>query len=50
MQEPEPSQQLLLLQTLGWGTKRIAGELKVARNTVKRYLAAGGQFHVSIDR
>jgi hypothetical protein len=26
----------------GWGSKRIARELGVARNTVKRYLAAGG--------
>jgi transposase len=27
---------------LGWGTKRIAGELGCSRNTVKRYLSAGG--------
>ncbi len=42
MQEPETIQQMLALHALGWGTKRIAGELGVARNTVKRYLAAGG--------
>jgi transposase len=42
MQEPETIQQMLALHTLGWGTKRIAKELEVARNTVKRYLAAGG--------
>lgn len=42
MQDPETIQQMLQLHTLGWGTKRISGELKVARNTVKRYLAAGG--------
>jgi transposase len=30
------------LHGLGWGTKRIAGELGCSRNTVKRYLAAGG--------
>ncbi|MDP2835059.1 MAG: helix-turn-helix domain-containing protein, partial [Pseudomonadota bacterium] len=38
MQEPETIQQMLALHALGWGTKRIAGELGVARNTVKRYL------------
>jgi hypothetical protein len=27
---------------LVWGTKRIAAELGCSRNTVKRYLAAGG--------
>lgn len=42
MQEPETVHQMLALHALGWGTKRIAGELGVARNTVKRYLAAGG--------
>ena len=29
------------LHQLGWGTRRIAGELGCSRNTVKRYLAAG---------
>ncbi|TSE29587.1 Integrase core domain protein [Tepidimonas charontis] len=42
MQEPETIQQMLALHTLGWGAKRIAKELEVARNTVKRYVAAGG--------
>jgi transposase len=42
MQEPETIQQMLALHDQGWGTKRIAKELEVARNTVKRYLAAGG--------
>lgn len=42
MQEPETIQQMLALHELGWGTKRIAKALEVARNTVKRYLAAGG--------
>ncbi len=30
------------LHEQGWGTRRIAGELGVSRNTVKRYLAEGG--------
>ena len=30
------------LHKLGWGSKRIAGELGCSRNTVKRYLEAGG--------
>lgn len=42
MQEPEAVAQMLALARLGWGTKRIARELGVARNTVKRYVAAGG--------
>ena len=33
---------MVQLQRLGWGTRRIAGELGCSRNTVKRYLAAGG--------
>ena len=33
---------MLALQAKGWGAKRIARELGVSRNTVKRYLAAGG--------
>ncbi len=42
MQEPEAVGQMLALARLGWGSKRIARELGVARNTVKRYLSAGG--------
>jgi predicted transcriptional regulator len=30
-----------LLQRLGWGTKRIAVEVGVARNSVRRYLRQG---------
>lgn len=41
MQEPEAVAQMLALARLGWGTKRIAQALGVARNTVKRYVAAG---------
>src|SRR5262245_11089181 len=39
---PEDVARMLALQQVGWGSKRIARELGVARNTVKRYLAAGG--------
>ena len=42
MLEPEAIHQMLALHQLGWGTKRIARQLGVARNTVKRHLAAGG--------
>lgn len=42
MLEPETIHRMLALHTLGWGTRRIAGELGVARNTIKRHLAAGG--------
>lgn len=33
---------MLRLHALGWGTRRIAEELGVARNTVRRYLRQGG--------
>lgn len=33
---------IVQLGQMGWGSKRIARELGVARNTVRRYLAAGG--------
>lgn len=42
MLEPEDVGRMLGLRELGWGSKRIARELGIARNTVKRYLAAGG--------
>ncbi len=42
MVEPEVVAQMVALQRMGWGSRRIARELGVARNTVKRYLAAGG--------
>lgn len=42
MREPEEVAAMLALQTKGWGARRIARELGVSRNTVKRYLAAGG--------
>ncbi len=33
---------MLRLHELGWGAKRIAAELGVSRNTVRRYLRQGG--------
>ena len=42
MEEPEDVGVMLRLHERGWGTKRIASELGVSRNTVRRYLRAGG--------
>ena len=42
MLEPETVRTIIRLNQLGWGTKRIARELGIARNTVRRYLDAGG--------
>jgi transposase len=42
MLAPDEVAAMVQLHKLGWGTKRIAGELGCSRNTVKRYLAAGG--------
>lgn len=42
MQDPEEVAVMLRLHKNGWGSKRIARELGVSRNTVKRYLRAGG--------
>ena len=42
MLEPEEVDRMIDLHRLGWGIKRIARELGVAKNTVKRYVAAGG--------
>lgn len=38
MVEPEVVRQIRLLREAGWGAKRIAAEVGVARNTVRRYL------------
>lgn len=50
MVEPEVVQQMQELAKLGWGIKRIARELGLARNTVRRYVrdqvAAGVQVHL----
>jgi transposase len=42
MIEPEAVAAMVRLRTLGWGCKRIAREFGCSRNTVKRYVAAGG--------
>ena len=42
MVEPDDAAAMVRLHELGWGARRIAAELSVARNTVRRYLAAGG--------
>lgn len=42
MVEPEEVAAVVRLHELGWGARRIAAELGIARNTVKRYLRQGG--------
>lgn len=46
MVEPEVVRQMRALTALGWGAKRIAGELGVARNTVRRYVRGGASAEV----
>src|SRR4051812_397713 len=41
MVDPEIVRHLRALKELGWGTKRIARELGIARNSVRRYLREG---------
>jgi transposase len=41
MVDPEIVKQLRALHALGWGIKRIARELRIARNSVRRYLREG---------
>jgi hypothetical protein len=47
MLAPDEVAAMVQLHRLGCGTKRIAGELGCSRNTVKRYLAAGGWVAIS---
>jgi len=42
MLEPEAITTIVRLGQSGWGAKRIARALGIARNTVRRYLNAGG--------
>ena len=42
MKEPEEVAAVVQLHAVGWGSRRIARELGISRNTVKRYLAQGG--------
>jgi hypothetical protein len=41
MVDPEIVRQIRALASLGWGAKRIAREVGVARNSVRRYLRDG---------
>jgi len=42
MLAPQEVQRMLALSALGWGAKRISGELGCSRNTVREYLRRGG--------
>ena len=42
MRTPDEVAAILRLHGLGWGTRRIAAEVGCNRETVQRYLAAGG--------
>ena len=42
MRTPDEVAAMLRLWSLGWGAKRIASELGVSRNTVRRYIESGG--------
>jgi transposase len=42
MRVPDEVAAMVRLRALGWGTRRIAAELGCDRETVQRYLAAGG--------
>jgi transposase len=48
MVEPEVIRQVRALHEQGWGTKRIAREVGIARNTVKRYLRGGEAAQVQL--
>jgi len=48
MVEQEVVRQMRLLDEAGWGAKRIARELGLARNTVRRYLRRGEAAEVQI--
>ena len=42
MLQPEEVAAMMRLHALGWGAKRLSKEFGGARNTVRRYLRAGG--------
>lgn len=42
MKTPDEVAAMQRLHGLGWGTRRIAAEVGCSRETVQRYLAAGG--------
>src|SRR5512136_2231601 len=43
MKTPQDVAAILKLHQLGWGKKAIARELGISKNTVRRYLEAGGR-------
>jgi DNA invertase Pin-like site-specific DNA recombinase len=48
MQTPEEVAAMLRLKALGWGVRRIAGELGCSHMTVRRYLAEGGWVAIAV--
>jgi transposase len=48
MVEPEAVARIRGLRSMGWGAKRIAREMKMRRNTVRRYLRAGESAEVQV--
>src|SRR6185436_11358524 len=48
MVEQELVRQMRVLREAGWGVKRIARELHIARNTVRRYLRSGAAAEVQV--
>ena len=48
MVEPEAVARIRGLRSMGWGAKRIARELKMRRNTVRRYLRGGESAEVQV--
>ena len=48
MVEPEQVARIRGLRAAGWGAKRIARELKMRRNTVRRYLKGGESAEVQV--
>ncbi len=48
MVEPEAVARIRGLRSMGWGAKRIARELKMRRNTVRRYLRGGESAQVQV--
>jgi transposase len=48
MVEPEAVARIRGLRSMGWGAKRIARELKMRRNTVRRYLKGGESAEVQV--
>jgi DNA-binding NarL/FixJ family response regulator len=50
MRTPDEVTAILELQRKGWGAKRISRELGISKNTVRRYLRAGGWQPYEIGR